>query len=818
VRHPLALPPERLVTPCAKSEFAFETTAEVAPLEGVIGQERAVEAVRFGIGIRRAGYNIFAFGPPGTGKRTTIHHFLEREARDRPEPDDWCYVHNFVEPHRPRCVRLPPGWAHRVAQDVARVVSDLQVVLPQVFESDRYVAGRRNLGETFEERGEARMAEVAKLADANNLVLLRGEDGLSVAPRMPDGTVMSPAAFQSLPEPERAQLLERMEATETELENALRFVRGLKRDEQAAQDALRREAATQDIHDRLEALRAAFGRFPAVALWLDGVEADILENLDAFVRREGDDGDADPARDVPGARDEARLRRYKVNVMRDGSGQAGAPLVLETHPTLGNLVGRIEQEQRLGALVTDFMLIKPGALHRANGGYLVLTMQDLARHPFSWDALKRALRVAAIHIEQPADPGNIMTTITLDPEPIPLDLKVVVIGEPGVYFSLHALDDEFIKLFKVAAEFGSSMPRSPHGCHQYAGFISRVAVRDNTLPFDAGAVARIVEFGSRYVEDAERLTTDFLAIHSLIVEADYWARRAKRAVVGQADVESAIRESVRRADLSRERIYDEITRGTIRLDLEGVAIGQVNALTVLGRGDFEFGLPIRVTARVRQGGGDVVDIEREVELGGALHSKGVLILSGYLAGRYAVDEALSLHASLTFEQSYGPIDGDSASGAELAALLSAIAEAPLRQDVAITGSASQSGELQAIGGVNEKIEGYFDLCRARGLTGTQGVIIPAANVGDLMLREDVIASVAAGQFAVWSAAHIDEALALMAGVDAGERGADGQFPAASLNRRIEDRLRAFAASRRDHGDDDERDDGGSKRARPRRPA
>ena len=797
------LRPDQLFTPCVSEDFGFEATSELEPLDRVIGQERAVEAVELGIGVQRPGYNIFAYGPPGAGKRTTIELFLGRVARDRPEPDDRCYVYNFDVPHRPRALQLPTGWGSTLRRDIIAVLADLVVVLPQVFDSEAYSSQREREQEGYDLRSSETMDAVGKSAESRGLALLQSPEGMAIVPTV-DGEPLDRKVFAELPDDDKERIKDAIETTEVELAAALRTVRGIQREAREALAGLQRNVANEEVSERLVPLRERFGSLEEVIEWIDAVSDNMLDNLDRFLPADDDQrsrGIPTPERAEHLVVEDPRLRRYLVNVVVDGSRTAGAPVVVETYPTLPNLVGRIEQEQRMGALMTDFTLIKPGALHAANGGYLVVEMDELLQHPLSWEALKRTLKVRAIHIEPPAEGISTMTTITLDPEPIPFDAKVILIGDASTYLSFLAYDPDFAEWFKIGAEFGRSMPRNPDGCSLYARFIATVAAREDVRPFDRQATSRVVEHGSRLADDSLRLTTNFLAISDLIRESDYWTKQAARDVVTVEDVERALASAERRSDLSRERIHDSYERGTMKVAVEGAAVGQINALTVVGRGDFSFGLPVRVSARVRQGNGEVLDIEREVELGGPLHSKGVLILSGFLNGRYLPDDALAMQASLTFEQSYSRVDGDSATSTELYALISALSELPLRQDLAVTGSMSQTGEVQAIGGVNEKIEGFFDVCRQRGLTGDQGVIIPESNQDHLMLRRDVVEAVEAGKFHVYVVSHVDEGLELLLGHPAGKRGDDGHFPEGSVNRRVEDRLEQLAAKRRDadHG-------------------
>jgi predicted ATP-dependent protease len=804
---PQPLPADLLCTPCDTDCLGFEFTPELEPLDEVIGQERAVEAVQFGIEIERQGFNIFAHGQAGTGKSTTIQHFLTQAALSRPIPDDWCYVYNFDQAYRPRALRLPAGRGSVLQSATSQEMEQLLLTLPVLFESESYAVRRNAVAAEFTARSKANFEKLRGTAAERHIAVIQSDQGVNIAPMAEEG-IMKPEDFESLPAETKAEVEARLEQTQSDLEAAARAEQQIQREAQDALGALDRDVALVEVAGRLDAVRGEFADQPEVVAYLDAVQKDILDRLDIFQRQQQGDGDGDDGGGMPVIRGDAmavararwridpRLRRYKVNVMVGHAGDAGAPVVVERYPIVPNLVGRIEHEQRYGALVTDFTLIKPGALHRANGGFLVIEADELFKHPASWDALKRALRHEEIRIEALGDDASPMTTITLDPEPIPFHCKVVLIGETGIYFTLHALDVDFPELFKVGAEFASSMERSRENDRLYACFMAAVIERETLLPFHSLAIARVIEHSARLAEDARRLSTNFLDVTDLLREADYWARRSGAVFVDQPAVEQAIAARVERADLSRDRILESYARDILLMDVAGASIGQVNGLTVATRGNFTFGLPMRITARVRMGAGEVIDIEREVEMSGPFHSKGVLILAGFLSGRYLPDESLAISASLTFEQSYGAVDGDSASSAELYALLSALSELPLRQSLAVTGSINQAGEVQAIGGVNDKIEGFFDVCSQRGLTGDQGVLIPAANVQHLMLRRSVVDAVLAGQFQVYPIRHVDEGIALLTGRPAGLRGVRGAFPARSVNRLVEDRLRRFAAGLR----------------------
>jgi lon-related putative ATP-dependent protease len=785
---------------CDPAQFAFETTAELAELAEIIGQERAVEAVRFGIGIRRDGFNLFALGPEGTGKYAVVRHYLERQAATEPPPSDWCYVNNFAEAYRPHALRLPAGGGVRLRRDIEHLIDELRTVIPTTFESDTYRSRRLEIEEEFRERQDRALSDIQRQAQAQGVALMRTPMGLAFAP-VRDGQVISPEDFQKLPPEEQARVQAQVVALQEELQKSLGQMPQWDRERRARVKALDQEVALYAVGHLVEEVRHMYADLAEVVAHLNRLLQDVMENLDEF-RRGAEtpetpgpvlgDGGA-PRAAVPASA--SFFRRYRVNVIVDHGGATGAPVVYEDHPTVQNLVGRIEHMAQMGALITDFNLIKTGALHRANGGYLILEARKVLLQPFAWEELKRALSSEEIRIEVLGQTLSLVSTLSLEPEPIPLDVKVVLLGERLLYYTLAQFDPDFAELFKVAADFEDEMDRTGEAQLLYARLIATIARREGLRPLRREAVARVIEQSARLAGDSERLSTHIGSIADLLREADYWAGEAGHAVVSAADVQRAIDAQVYRSDRVRERIQEEIQRGTILIDTQGAKVGQVNGLSVITLGQFAFGRPSRITARVRLGRGEVVDIEREVALGGPIHSKGVLILAAYLGARYAMDRPLSLSASLVFEQSYSGVEGDSASSAELYALLSALAELPIKQGLAVTGSVNQYGQVQAIGGANEKIEGFFDICRAQGLTGEQGVLIPASNVKHLMLRHDVVAAVSAGQFHVYPVESIDQGIEILTGVAAGERNEQGEFPAGSVNQRVEARLSELAEKR-----------------------
>ena len=790
---PFALTADQLYRHSDPALFPFETTAALPDLAEVIAQPRAVEAVRFGIGMRAPGYNLFAMGPSGIGKATTIRQFLVREAAKQPVPDDWCYVYNFADPRRPRALRLPPGAGRTLRKDVQALIAELRRAIPAAFESEEYEARKQRIAQKLREKQEAMLAQLRQAAEARGLAMIKTAEAIGFAP-VAKGQILSPEQFQALPADKREQIERDIAALNEQLEDVAHDLGQGERMVAEETRQLDRQVAAAAADPHIQELAEKYALQEGVVAHLQAMQGDILDNLAAFLPAEQDGQDALTSGLVPGATRESLFQRYDVNVIVDRTSEAGAPIVVVDNPTHQNLIGTVEHRAEMGALVTDFTLIKAGALHQANGGYLILEAATLLQKPFAWEGLKRALRTGRIAIEAMAQDYSPVSTVSLEPEPIPLQTKVVLLGEPALYYLLYENDPDFAELFKVQVDFAEDMPRTLENENLYACFVATLARQEGLRPFTREGVARVVEHAARLSEDQGKLSVRFRPVADLLQEADFWAGQRGAAAIEAADVQRAIDASTRRADQVRELVQEEIASGTIMIDVQGAQVGQVNGLSVSQLGSFSFGRPSRITARTRLGSGKVVDIEREVALGGPLHSKGVLILSSFLGARYIPDEPLSLSASLVFEQSYTGIDGDSASSAELYALLSDLAGIPIKQSLAVTGSVNQNGEVQAIGGVNEKIEGFFDVCRLMpgGLTGQQGVVIPRANVRHLMLRHDVVEAVREGRFHIYAVSTIDEGIEVLTGVPAGARGADGAFPEGTVNRRVEDRLRLFA--------------------------
>jgi lon-related putative ATP-dependent protease len=795
------LEPTELYQYSDPEKFGFNTTDDLKDLAEVIGQPRAIEAVKFGIGIGQPGYNIFAMGSAGTGKRALIKRHFEQRAAGEPVPPDWVYVNNFEEPHKPKAISLPAGKGSAFRQDMESFVEELRTNLTSAFESDEYRSRRQSIEQEAQEQQEKSLEELQEKAREKGFSLIRTPGGLVFAP-IKDGEVLSPEEFQQLEEEERKKLESELEELQEELKQIMQKVPRVQRSLRERITELNQEITNYSVGGLIDDLQEKYSEFSKVIEFLDEVQKDVVENAAELLASEaGEDGGQQGnlmAALMGRSRQagESRLRNYQANLLVDNRDLEGAPVIHEENPTYQNLVGRVEHRAQMGALFTDFRLIKPGALHRANGGYLILDIRQVLLQPYSWEALKRVLQSGEVKIESIGQMLSLISTVSLEPEPIPLDVKVAVHGDRMLYYMLSQLDPDFNELFKVQADFEEQMDRNDGNQELYARMIATKIHENELKTFDRDAVARVIEYSARLVGDSEKLSTEVRAVDNLLREANYWAEQNGDNVVRRDDVQKAIDAQIYRADRLRERVQETILRGTYLIDTQGEQVGQVNGLSVIQLGSFSFGRPSRITARVRMGKGEVVDIEREVELSGPIHSKGVLILSGFLGARYAREHPLSLSASLVFEQSYGGVDGDSASSAELYALLSAISEVPIKQNFAVTGSINQLGEVQAIGGANEKIEGFFDICKARGLTGDQGVLIPESNVIHLMLREDVIQAVKDGKFNIYPIENVDQGIELLTGMPAGEPDQEGKYPADTINGHVQARLEKLAEKRR----------------------
>jgi len=774
--------------------LSIKSTEDLKDIEALIGQERALGAVRFATRMRQRGYNLFVIGPKGSGKHMAVSRFLEHRRTELEAPSDWVYVHNFENAYTPTAIALPPGRAEPFRRAMQELVTDLNAVIPALFESEDYRLRIDAVNKDAAEKQQNALEAVDKKARKQKLTLIRTPQGFAFAP-LSGKRPMAPETFQKLPEAARKRYQDATNGMMEELQKTLRALPHIERDRHRSLRKINRETARRVIEQEMADVEKEMTGADAALKHLKAVANDMVEHIGLFMKTEEGGPDAIQGDGGESAVENDPMHRYQVNVLVANRPAGGAPVIVEDHPALSKLVGRIEYYAHMGTLTADFSLIQSGALHRANGGFLLINADKLLLNPMSWEALKRALYAEQVTIEAPNMTTATATVVSLQPDPIPLDLKIVLFGDYRLYLMLSSLDPDFQDLFKVAADFEEAMERTPENDQLFARLVTSITRNNKLRPFVRAAIERVMEHAARLAGDSERMSTRVGQIADLMREADYWAGEENRDMVTRGDVDRAISAQTHRADRLRERTVEQITRGTVLIDSDGAKVGQVNGLSVLSIGNFAFGKPSRISATVRVGAGRVIDIEREVELGGPLHSKGVMILSGYLAQNYAADAPMALAATLTFEQSYGGVDGDSASSAELYALLSALSELPIDQSIAVTGSVNQMGEVQAIGGVNEKIEGFFDVCVARGLTGKQGVMIPASNVKHLMLREDVVDACKDKKFCILPITTIAEGIEVLTGKKAGKRGAGGKYPSGSINRLVEDRLVGFAALR-----------------------
>jgi len=771
---------------CDPKSLKCKSSSESKAQRTIFGQERAVHAMLFGLDIQDQGFNIFAAGVSGTGRTTAVERFLESVASEKPPPSDWCYVHNFEDSYRPHAIRLPVGKAHEFQKNLDVFYKAIVEDIRAAFEGENYAEQREASIGTFKKKKEKIFKDLGKIAKEKGFGLQMAAMGIMTIP-LKDGKPLSEEEFLKLEQEEREQLNQNQEQLQEEIEAAVRQTRDIDKEAQTALEKLDQQVAHFVLHHLVESLEEKYKDIPDVLAHLEAIHHDVLENLSQYK--------AEPKRDeqpvpIPAPK-KTQTNKYQANVLVDNSKVTGAPVVLEMNPTYSNLFGRIEQEAYMGTLVTDFTLIRGGSLHQANGGYLVLPAEEVVRNPFTWESLKRSLRNREISIEQPVE-RPVFTTKSLRPETIPLDVKVILIGRPDTYQLLLALDDDFRELFKVKADFDSQMDRDEKRIQEYISFVCTLCENEQLRHVDQYGLARIVEHGSRLANEQGKLSTKFGELADVIREASYYAGSEDADLITAEHIEKTIEERFYRASLMQDRMRERMADDTIKIEVDGEKIGQVNGLSVLQLGDLTFGQPSRITASIGLGKQGVVNVEREANMSGPIHTKGVLILSGYLAQKFAQNKPLSLNAHLAFEQNYGGVDGDSASSTELYAILSALSEIPIKQGIAVTGSVNQKGEIQAIGGVNEKIEGFFEICKLKGLTGKQGVMIPPSNVKNLMLKQEVLSAVENDEFHVWSVETIEDGIEVLTGEKSGERTEDGGFETNSIFDRANRRLDQIA--------------------------
>jgi len=782
---------------CDLRSLKFKTTEDLTPCRDYIGQKRAVEAINFGLGMEFRGYNLYLAGPPGVGKTTTIETILSSVAKDKPSPPDWCYVFNFQDPNEPKAIELPKGKGKEFRNDMEDFLHDLRMDIPRAFESKEFEEQRQNTMNEFQREKTNLFEELQKKAAETQMQVQFSPTGIITIPLI-EGKPVTQENYNSLDEETREKIKARKEKIDIEVAEALKIARKIEKKAAEKVKELEKKVALFSVRDLIESIREKYKTYPQVIDYFDQIQKHILENIDNFL----------PARGAPAGvlmpfsmpQQEPAFTEYKVNVFTDNSNTEGAPVIFETHPTYNNLFGTIEKEARFGALVTDFTMIRAGSLAKASGGYLVIDVLDLFKYPFVWDSLKKALENEELRIEDLYQQYGFSGTLGIKPEPVKLDVKVVIAGNSQLYHMLYAYDEDFRKLFKVKADFDYIAERNDMTLSQYSCLIKSVCDMDGLNKFDRSGVETVIEYSSRLAGDQNKLSVQFGAITKILKEADYWAKLDNNSKsIKREHVEKAIDEKIYRSNMIEEKIQEMIAKGIILVDTEGLVIGQINGLAVYNIGDYAFGRPSRITCETYMGTEGVMNIERRAKLSGSIHDKGVLILSGYIGTKYAQKKPLSLSASIGFEQSYEMIDGDSASTAELVVLLSSLSGIPIKQSFAVTGSVNQKGQIQPIGGVNEKVEGFFEVCKAKGLTGEQGVVIPYQNVKNLMLKKEVVQAVKDKIFHIYPAESVDQVIELLTGKEAGGRGSTGKFKTGTINYLVDKKLKEFAEDYRKFG-------------------
>jgi len=778
---------------CDALAHAFEHSDQLPEGTPYLGQQRAVDAIRFGIQMQRPGYNIYVLGPLGSHRHRLVEELVIERATTEGPPDDWCYVNNFADPERPSALSFPAGLGSAFRDDMRGLIEDMQSAIPAAFEGDDYRNQLKAIEEATQKEVESLWKSLDELASGEGIGVLQTPTGYVLAP-LQDGKVIGDKEFDRLPETKRKEIQAAIQRLGEELQTRIEQMPKLRKQLRERVKALNRDVTAGAVSVLLNELKEKYQGMPKVSAYLDAAQQNIIDNAEDFQQPES------PALPFMRRDSSQLLAQYEVNLLVDNLDKTSAPIVFEPNPSYPNIIGKIEHRAEMGALVTDFRMVRSGALLQANGGYLLLNIDRVLSRPFVWEALKQALMSNSVRIETPGESWGLVSTATLKPEPIPFDVKIILIGERWLYYLLSMYDREFDELFKVAADLEDDVDRSDENVEEYGRLIADRAKASELLPLNAAALRQVIEQRARQAQDGERLSMHMRSLDDLLIQSDYWARQRQSSLIEPQDIDEAIGQREHRLERTRSRIMDAIQRDVLLIDTSGSCVGQVNGLSVIDLGEFRYGHPVRITATTRIGTGEVVDIEREVELGGAIHSKGMLILSSALTARYSPETPLSLYGSVVFEQSYGGVEGDSASVAELCALLSSLARVPILQNLAVTGSLNQLGRVQVVGGVNEKIEGFFRVCKARGLDGSHGVIIPRDNVKHLMLRQEVIDAAAAEQFTVYAVKHVDEALSILTGCEAGQRDEAGKFPEGSVNGKVEQQLIRYATLRREFGE------------------
>ena len=774
------------------NKFSFKTTDDIEPFKGIIGQERAVKAFEFGLNVKMKGYNIYVSGPSGSGKTTYAKLSAKEKAKNEAVPYDWCYVYNFDDPRSPLSLRFEPGIGRQFRDDMNELVSFFKTELTKAFTSEDYDKEKSDLSRTYDDKRDELIKKLDSVASENSFALKTSNSGIIFQPII-DNVLITEENYDSLDEDVKNGINERLESMQDVVNSIMRDIKNIDKEYRQKMDDLDYKIGMFAIGHYVSALQEKYQYSERVIKYLESVQEDVLENIDQFSEQEPDEEDSVAAL-IPklgGTKNDDATLKYRVNLIVDNSKTEGAPVIVDYNPTYYNLVGEVEYDNEYGNLTTDFMKIKPGLMHRANGGYLIIQAQDLLSNVQAWEALRRIIKTKEITIENLRDQVGAIAVTTLKPEPIPSDVKVILVGGAYYYELLRGYDEDFSKLFKIRADFDYEMDRNDENIFKIAGFISKFCDNEKTLPFDSSAVASVIEYSSRSVESQKKLSTRFNLIAEILAESATWAQLDNAEIVTAEYVKKAEEEKAYRLSMYQEKMNELLDNNTIMIATDGYCVGKINGLAVLDMGDYSFGSPTRITATTYMGKSGIVNIEKEAEMSGPTHNKGVQIITGYLGRMYAQKMPLSLSCRIAFEQNYNGIDGDSASSTELYCILSSLSEIPVNQSLAVTGSVNQCGEIQAIGGVTHKIEGYFDLCSRRGLTGKQGVVIPESNVNDLVLKDDVIEAVKNGMFHIYSISTIDEGIELLLGTEAGIMNENGDYPPESVHGRVMAKLKKF---------------------------
>lgn len=782
------LSPDELRKECDLSTFDFNSTSEISPEVQMIGQERAVKAIDFGLNIKSEGFNLYISGIVGTGRNTAILKAVEKIAKDEPAPDDICYLYNFQNKDEPKALKLPAGQGCEFRKDMEELIRDLEQQILKAFVSEEYERHKKSILDKYEERKSGLQQEIEEFAKSKGLTIQQTLTGFTVTP-IHKGKALSEEEYEKLPKEKRKNLSKDEDEVYEKLEEALRKMANLNREIKDEVKKLDEEIGLYATRHLIDELKNKYQKFELLVKHLDDVQEDILKNIDAFKKEA--DSQALPFLPERSFKQDI-MNKYRVNLLVDNCNSKMAPVIVEHNPTYYNLIGYIEYRAQFGALLTDFTMIKAGSVHKANGGYLILQADQLLRDYFSWDSLKKIIRYKKVKIEDAYVRYGFAPTTGLRPEPVSVDLKVIIVGSPWLYHLLYIYDEEFKKLFKVKADFDSSSKKTNQLVERYVHFIAEKVREEKLMAFDRGAVAAIINYSARMISHKEKLSARFSELVDVMREADSWARKEGLNRVEVGHVKKTLEEKVYRSNMIEKKIQELIDEGTLFIDTTGKEVGQINGISVIDLGDYMFGNPSRITARTFVGKGNIINIEREAKMSGRIHSKGVLILSGYLGDKFAQDKPLALSASICFEQLYEEVEGDSASSTELYSLLSSLSDLPLRQDIAVTGSVDQRGRIQPIGGVNQKIEGFFDVCKLKGLTGEQGVMIPQANVKHLMLKDEVVEAVKQKRFHIYPVETVDEGIEILTGQKAGLRQPDGTYPKGTVNYKVNQRLKEYA--------------------------